>query len=108
MRWRTLSRICAGTTLAILLFPTISLAVFDSRVVTSPEGLPDAQFDYSVAAYGDVSADGSLVDGQMSAGVHSVVWDGKDSHGRAVASGAYIYRLRSNEGVETRRMTLLR
>jgi hypothetical protein len=37
----------------------------------------------------------TLANRQMSAGVHTVKWDGRDDAGREVASGIYIYRLRS-------------
>jgi hypothetical protein len=49
-----------------------------------------------------------LVDRELSAGTHSVEWDGKDGNGRVVASGVYLYRL-SGEGVSiTRKMILLK
>jgi hypothetical protein len=49
-----------------------------------------------------------LVDGPTGAGHHSVVWDGTDSGGRAVASGVYLYRLVGVERTLVRRMALLR
>ncbi len=42
------------------------------------------------------------------AGVHEVVWDGRDGRGRAVASGVYLYRLQTPESSHTRKMILLR
>jgi hypothetical protein len=50
----------------------------------------------------------TLVNGPFAPGVHEVVWDGRDEHGRTAASGVYLYRLAGKEGVLTRRMTLLR
>ena len=51
----------------------------------------------------------TLVDGQRPAGSYSVVWDGRDSTGREVASGIYLYRLQvKGQHVQTRRMVLLR
>lgn len=50
----------------------------------------------------------TLVDGVLSPGAQSVVWDGRDASGRAVSSGNYLYRATTGEGVFTRRMTLLR
>jgi hypothetical protein len=50
----------------------------------------------------------TLVDNQMSAGVHSVEWNGADDNGRAVASGIYFYRLKSDSFVSTRKMVLLK
>lgn len=37
----------------------------------------------------------TLVSGNVSAGVHSVVWDGKDEAGRSVAPGAYFLRYKA-------------
>jgi hypothetical protein len=50
----------------------------------------------------------TLVDCSMPAGNHRVVWDGRNSEGRSVASGVYFYRFRAGEIVETRRMLLLK
>jgi hypothetical protein len=50
----------------------------------------------------------TLVDQAFLSGSHSVVWDGKDWLGRNVASGVYVYRLTTTQGVVTKRMTLLR
>ena len=50
----------------------------------------------------------TLVDEGLAAGGHTVTWDGTDDGGRAVATGVYLYRLRSGAVDETRRMTLAR
>jgi len=57
----------------------------------------------------------TLADEQREAGSHRVRWDGKDAHGRPVASGVYLYQLRvgpstgSGRGFsQARRMNLLR
>lgn len=50
----------------------------------------------------------TLVNEARGAGRHEVVWRGEDDNGRRVASGVYLYRLRSGSYVETRRMTLLK
>lgn len=51
----------------------------------------------------------TLASGAMSPGPHRVVWDGKDGHSRAVASGIYIYRLQSATAAPAaRKMLLLR
>ncbi len=46
--------------------------------------------------------------GSRSAGEHTIVWDGTDDRGRAVASGVYFYQLVSPDGVLRRRMVLAR
>ena len=46
--------------------------------------------------------------GPLPAGRHRIHWDGRDSEGRALASGVYLYRLVSADGVLTRKLTLLR
>jgi len=38
----------------------------------------------------------TLMDGDVSAGVSSVTWDGRDGQGNSVASGIYLYRLTFN------------
>ncbi len=54
----------------------------------------------------------TLVDGEQKAGSYQVVWDGKDSGGKPVASGIYFCRLKvlgdRLEVVKTRKMVLLR
>jgi flagellar hook assembly protein FlgD len=51
----------------------------------------------------------TLVDGFHGAGVHTVLWDGRDADGRDVSSGVYVYRLEVvGEYVDGRRMTLAR
>ena len=51
----------------------------------------------------------TLVDGHRSAGTHSVIWNGRDSAGRDVASGVYLVRLKVEGAVaQIRRMVLLR
>lgn len=50
----------------------------------------------------------TLVEGKLEAGRHSVVWDGKDTSGRAVASGIYFTTLQTNDAIYTRKMSVLR
>ncbi len=50
----------------------------------------------------------TLVNEYQPAGVHTVVWDGRDNAGMKVASGVYFYRLTAPGVEETRRMVLLK
>ncbi|MDE3059007.1 MAG: VCBS repeat-containing protein [Bacteroidota bacterium] len=43
-----------------------------------------------------------------SKGIHSVVWDGKNDQGSAVASGTYIYRLKFGNFEKSKKMLLLK
>lgn len=49
-----------------------------------------------------------LVNGELNAGIHKIVWNGKDSSERSVASGMYLYRLESGEYRATRKMLLMK
>ena len=49
-----------------------------------------------------------LQQGREKAGRHRVHWDGRDDEGGPLASGVYLYRLVTGEGVLTRKLTLLR
>jgi hypothetical protein len=49
-----------------------------------------------------------LVDRPMPPGDYEVAWDGRDLEGGEAPSGMYFYRLLSDAGVETRKMTLVR
>jgi hypothetical protein len=51
----------------------------------------------------------TLVGGQSyPAGTHHVRWDGRNDTGQSVASGVYLYRLRANAVVQTKRMVLMK
>ena len=50
----------------------------------------------------------TLVDETLSAGLHHATWDGRDSTGRAMAAGVYLYRLEAGDFSQTRRMTLVK
>ena len=49
-----------------------------------------------------------LINGQITSGKHTVVWNSCDRNGRHVASGIYISRLQLNSRFLTNRMTLLK
>jgi hypothetical protein len=78
---------------------------------------PTTKIVFGLAAPADVSlriydAAGRLVrmlvEGARPAGNYSELWDGRDSGGRAVASGIYFYRLTAGAFTQTRKMALLR
>jgi flagellar hook assembly protein FlgD len=48
-----------------------------------------------------------LQSGFLSAGAHSVEWDGRTDGGAAVASGVYFYRLTAGDYSHARKMVLL-
>ncbi len=50
----------------------------------------------------------TLIDSDLHAGDHTVVWDGSDSSGRPAASGVYLVQLTSAAGRDVRRITLAR
>ncbi len=50
----------------------------------------------------------TLASGPWAAGLHHVIWHGRDSSGRTVASGLYFYRLDADGRTLTRRMLLLK
>jgi hypothetical protein len=50
----------------------------------------------------------TLVDGLKSAGLHTVVWDGRGEQGSQAASGVYFYRIVADNYTQTRKMVLLR
>ena len=49
-----------------------------------------------------------LHQGPQQAGYHRLHWNGRDDAGRPVASGMYLYRLVTDEGILTRKLMLLR
>ena len=49
-----------------------------------------------------------LRQGPQQAGYHRLRWNGRDDEGRPLASGIYLYRLVTDEGILTRKLVLLR
>ncbi len=49
-----------------------------------------------------------LINHQMSNGMHSVVWNGKDNNGHICSSGIYCCKISNNGIVETKKMLLLK
>ena len=50
----------------------------------------------------------TLMDGELSPGNYSVMWNGKDSHGNNVSSGIYFYSLDAGSYSNARKMILVR
>jgi FlgD Ig-like domain len=50
----------------------------------------------------------TLVSGNQIAGLHQTSWNGDNNSGNKVASGTYIYTLKSNDGFTAKKMTLLK
>ena len=46
--------------------------------------------------------------GPRKAGLHRLRWDGRDDQGRPLGSGVYVYRLMTEGGAQTRKLTLVR
>ena len=49
-----------------------------------------------------------LVFDTMKAGVHAVIWDGRDDSGNPVSSGIYLINLKSGEHISTGRMLMMK
>lgn len=50
----------------------------------------------------------SLVDRDMPAGTHTVVWDGRNDDGGSVSSGVYFYRIQARDFTATKKMMMLK
>ncbi len=51
---------------------------------------------------------GTLINGDLEAGRHSIVWNGSNEQGSVLASGVYFYKLSTSEGQQVKRMILLK
>ncbi|MEE8577749.1 MAG: T9SS type A sorting domain-containing protein, partial [candidate division Zixibacteria bacterium] len=78
---------------------------------------PTTTIEYSLAEQSNVRVEvvnlvgrvvKTLVDESMSAGEHSVIWNGQTSSGSRAASGVYFYRIVTDEYVASRKMVLLK
>jgi len=47
-----------------------------------------------------------LFNGYKAAGIHSCTWNGKDEAGKTVSNGIYLYRIKSGQFTQTRKMIL--
>ena len=77
---------------------------------------PETAFDFTIAADDHVTIDvfnsvgqrvDTLVDNFKPAGTYQVTWNGRDSRGAPVSSGAYFYRMQAGDFSDVRAMTLL-
>jgi hypothetical protein len=50
----------------------------------------------------------NLLEKKMPAGIHQVIWDGKDDFGKEVSSGVYFYQVQAGDYKETKKMILLK
>lgn len=50
----------------------------------------------------------TLVNKEQSIGSYQIIWNGKDNEGGYISSGIYFYRLKINEFVQTKKLTIIR
>ena len=49
-----------------------------------------------------------LVNNQLSAGQHSIIWNGKDDNNKTVSSGIYFYKIKLGDFQATRKMLMMK
>ncbi len=78
---------------------------------------PETNIKYQITRSGHVELNVLNINGQkvknlhhgyQSAGRYSVKWDGKDEHGKTVSAGIYLYRLKTDGKIASRKMLLLK
>lgn len=78
---------------------------------------PDTNISFSIKDQSNVTIEvfnikgekiRTLIDKELPAGHHSVVWDGRNQHNREVSSGVYFYRMRAGKYASTRKMILMK
>jgi hypothetical protein len=50
----------------------------------------------------------TLVNGEMNAAYHEIIWDGKDNAGKQVGSGVYFYKMKAEKYTATKKMILMK
>ena len=78
---------------------------------------PETTISFSLKEAGEVKLDvfnikgqkvKTLIDSELSADKHQIVWNGKDDGGKSVSSGIYFYKLRTANYSSTRKMILMK
>jgi hypothetical protein len=63
----------------------------------------------SIKAYNVLGQEvATLVSGRMKPGLHSIIWNSRDREGNLLPSGVYLYRMRTDWYLETRKLLILR
>jgi flagellar hook assembly protein FlgD len=96
--------------------PAATLATVLESVHPNPFN-PQAAVAFTLAAAGPVrlavydlhgTKVNTLFNGNLPAGRHEAVWDGRDDRGQAMASGVYFCKLVANNFSQTKKMVLLK
>lgn len=78
---------------------------------------PETTISYNLKEAGQVVLDvynvkgqkvTSLVNEHQTSGSHAIVWNGKDNNNQSVASGVYLYKIRSGKYSSTKKMILMK
>ncbi|MBD3384614.1 T9SS type A sorting domain-containing protein [candidate division KSB1 bacterium] len=78
---------------------------------------PETRVEFSLGEEGMVSLNiyniqgqlvRSLVNNSLHAGFHSIKWDGRNQNGKVVPAGIYLYTLKCNGFLDTKKMNLLK
>ena len=78
---------------------------------------PETTISFNIPRSGIVSLDifnirgqkvKTLLNGHQDAGQHNVVWNGRDDNGNGVASGVYLYKMRSGTYTSSKKMILMK
>jgi hypothetical protein len=78
---------------------------------------PSTRINFALPANGEVELNiynllgeqvRTLINGNFSAGYHSIEWDGRNDNGVPLSGGMYIYRLETDNQVQSRKMILLK
>ncbi len=78
---------------------------------------PETKISYSMANSGNAELSiynikgqrvKTLINDHVEAGEHSIIWNGKDNSDSDVSTGVYFYRLKTADGVQNKKMLLLK